>query len=185
MDAQEKITQAKEVLINLIYNDWITNHLFSPTWLGTVIFILLSYALCFKLLDKHRLTQILLFGSLITVMITLFDIIGVEYTRWAHLTRILPIMPTLFLFDFTIMPLYYMLIYQYCSNWKSYTIWNAIAAGLISFVFFPLLTALRMFELLNWRYAYFFPCIFTFGLVSRAIVVGVVALENKRIGGLR
>jgi hypothetical protein len=181
MDTHEKIAQAKEVLIKLIYNDWKANDLFSPTWFGTVIFILLSYVLCFKLLDKRRLSQILLFGSLITVMITLFDIIGVEYTRWAHLTRVFPIMPTLFLLDYTIMPLYYMLIYQYCRNWKIYIIWNAIAAGLISFALFPLLTFLKMFELNNWRYAYFFPCIFTFGLVSRAIVVGVIALENKRI----
>jgi hypothetical protein len=185
MDTHEKIAQAKTVLINLIYNDWKTNILFSPAWFGTIIFILLSYTLCFKLLDKRRLTQILLFGSLITVMVSLFDLIGVEYVRWTYLTRVFPIMPSFFLFDFTIIPLYYMLIYQYCSNWKSYIIWNAIVTGIVSFAFYPLLNALKMFELNNWRYVYFFPCIFTFALVSRAIVLGIITLEKNRIESLR
>jgi hypothetical protein len=185
MDIHEKISQAKATLINLIYNDWRTNDVFSSKWFGTVAFILFSYALCFKLLDKRRLTQILLFGSLITVMATLFDIIGVEYGRWTYLTRVFPIMPSLFLFDFTIIPLYYMLIYQYCSNWKSYTIWNAIVTGIVSFAFFPLLVRLKMLELNNWSYLYFFPCIFTFAMVSRAIIVGVITLENKQIESSR
>lgn len=185
MDIHDKIREAKLVLINLIYQDWKTIDLFSPIWFGTVIFILFSYILCFKLLNKRRLTQILLFGSLMTVMVSLFDLIGVEYVRWTYLTRIFPIVPSYFLFDFTIIPLYYMLIYQYARGWKSFIVWNAIAAGIISFGFFPLLVSLNMFELNNWRYAYFFPYIFTFAFVSRVMVVNIIAIESRQIGNYR
>jgi hypothetical protein len=179
MDIHDKIAQAKLELIKLIYTDWRTIDLFSPTWFGTVAFILFSYFLCFKLLDKCRLTKTLLYGALLTVMVSLFDIIGVEYVRWTYLTRIIPIVPSLFLFDFTLIPLYYMLVYQYCRSWKSFIICNTIVTGIVSFVLFPLMTALKMFELNNWSYVYFYPCIFTFALVSKIIVAVIVNLENK------
>jgi MFS family permease len=183
MDLHAEILQAKIRLHNLIYTDWITTDLFSIRWYGTVVFILFSYALCFWLLDKRRFTQILLFGSLMTVMVSLFDTFGTNFILWSYLTRIFPIVPSLFLYDFTIVPLYYMLVYQYSPDWKAFAFWNAAAAGIISFAIYPLLTALDMFALHNWRYAYFFPFIFTFGLIGRAVVLGVMAIEENRRQG--
>jgi len=180
MDLHSRIIQAKITLHHLIYTDWITTDLFSPRWIGTVIFILFSYALVFWLLDKRRFTQILLFGSLMTVMISLFDLFGSEFVLWTYLTRLFPIMPSLFLQDYTVIPLYYMLIYQYSPNWKSFTIWNTIATAIISFAFIPLLTALNMFQLNNWSYIYFFPFIFAFAMLGRAVVLGVMSIEESR-----
>ncbi|AGK54614.1 CBO0543 family protein [Bacillus sp. 1NLA3E] len=181
MDKQEKINQAKALLHKLVLEDWKTSDLFSPKWFGTVGFILLSYFICFKLLDKRRFTQILLFGSLLTVSITVVDLFGTQFGRWTYLTRVFPIVPSLFFFDFTIIPLYYMLVYQYSSTWKSFAIWNAILAGIISFAFFPILTALKMFELNNWKYIYFFSIIYAMAFFCRGAVWFILSVQNKRM----
>jgi hypothetical protein len=73
-----------------------------------------------------------------------------------------------------------MLIYQYSPNWKIFSFWNAVASGIISFAFFPLLSVLKMFTLNNWRYDYFFPFMFAFAMLARAVVLGILAIEDRR-----
>lgn len=176
----EQIHQAKLTLHNLILTDWLTNDLFSPRWYGSVAFILFSYALVFWLLDKRRFLQLLLFGSLMTVMNLVYDIFGVNFILWTYTTRIFPVVPSVFLYDLTIVPLYYMLVYQYSPNWKSFIVWNAVMAGAISFGLHPLLTKLGMLKMHNWNYAYTFPFMFGFGLLGRAVVLRLMAVEEYR-----
>ena len=178
MDIDERIKQAKMVLNKLVVEDWKTD-VFSLSWLGVVAFIVLSYYICFKLLDKRRLTQLLLFGSLMTVSMTYIDIFGSQFVLWTYLDRVMPIVPSLLFFDYTIIPLYYMLVYQYSSTWKSFAIWNAVLAGIISFVIFPLLSLLKLFKLENWRYIYFFPIIYILAFICRGVVWGILSIQNK------
>jgi hypothetical protein len=70
-----------------------------------------------------------------------------------------------------------MLVYQYSRNWKSFALWNAVAAGVISAVFFPVLVALDIIGFSNWNPLYDFPFIFTFGIAARAVVLGVMRVE--------
>jgi hypothetical protein len=180
MDIHEQIKQAKRVLNKLVVEDW-KSELFSPAWLGIIAFILLSYYICFRLLDKRRLTQLLLYGSLMTVSMTVIDIFGTQFGFWTFLTRVMPIVPSVLFFDYTIIPLYYMLVYQYSSTWRSFAAWNAVLAGIISFIFFPLLTALKLFKLYNWRYIYFFPLIYILAFICIGVVWGIVSVQNKKM----
>ena len=180
MDINEQIKQAKIVLNKLVVEDW-KNELFSPAWLGIIAVILLSYYICFRLLDKRRLTQLLLYGSLMTVSITIIDIFATQFGFWTFLIRVLPIVPSVLFFDYTIIPLYYMLVYQYSSTWRRFAAWNAVLAGIISFIFFPLLTALKLFKLDNWRYIYFFPLIYILAFICRWVVWGILSVQNKKI----
>jgi hypothetical protein len=180
MITPDMIYEAKAVLHNLVLTEWLNQDLFSPTWWGVVAFIVFSYILCLTLLDKRRLTQILLFGSLMTVAVSLYDTFGANFNLWTYLTRVFPIIPSLFLYDFTVIPLYYMLVYQYSVSWKSFILWNAVAAGVISAVFFPVLVKLNIVAFSNWNPLYHFPFTFAFALLARAVVTGVVGMEEKR-----
>lgn len=91
---------------NLIVEKWLNQDLLSVQWWGIVAIIIFSYVLAFSLLDKRRFTQILLFGSLMAVSITTYDLVGANLGLWAYKVRLLPLIPGVFLYDYTVIPLY-------------------------------------------------------------------------------
>jgi hypothetical protein len=107
----EMIHQARSTLHDLVLTKWVTEDFFSPRWWGMLVFIIFSYVLCLILLDKRRLSKIFLFGSLMTVGMTVYETIGVSFVLWYCATPLLPIVPCNFASDLTIIPLYYMLVY--------------------------------------------------------------------------
>jgi hypothetical protein len=178
----EMIRQAKMTLHNLVYIKWIVDDVFSPKWWGFVALIAFSYILCFSLLDKRRFTQILLFGSLITVLTIVFDIFGSNFDLWSYKSRLIPTIPSPVVYDLTIVPLYYMLAYQYSRNWKTFFIWNAVTAGIIGFAYFPFLSAIQVVVLgEHWSYFGFFAVNFIFAIIARTVVVGIMTLESKHL----
>jgi len=179
MGLGEMIAPTLEQLHYLVYTHWLTEELFSPRWWGMLGLILFSYALVFKLLDKSRFTQILLFGSLMAVSMGVMDTIGANFILWSFKVRIVPIIPSLFLVDLTIFPLYYMLVYQYTSTWKDFIVWNAVASGVISLVVFPLLAVADVVQLINWKYIYSWPIIFFVGLLARGVITAVMVKEHQ------
>lgn len=179
MVTSEMIYEAKVTLHNLVVTKWLNQELFSPTWWGVIAFIAFSYILCFSLFDKRRSTQILLFGSLMAVAIYTYDSFGDSFNLWMDETRVLPLIPSPFLFDLTIVPLYYMLVYQYSPNWKRFVLWNAVAAGVCSIIYSPMIVALHIISFHNFKPIYNFPVIFIFGLVARKVVLVTLAAEKR------
>ncbi len=179
MSLGEMIGPTLAQLHYLVYTHWVTEELFSPRWWGMLAFVLFSYALVFKFLDKSRFTQILLFGSLMAVSMGVIDTIGANFILWSFTVRLFPIIPNLFLVDLTIFPLYYMLVYQYTSTWKDFAVWSAVASGVISLGVFPLLAIVNVVELINWKYVYSWPIIFFVGLLARGVVTVVMVREQK------
>lgn len=179
MDTANMIQQLKVTLWNLTYMQWKTKVLFSNQWWAIIATIAIVYAIWWKLVDKKRLSQLLLFGSLVSVGRILFDIVGSEMVLWSYNVRESPFVPSPFLHNLTISPLVYMLLYQYTSTWTSYLIWNTVITGVYSFIVLPILVALKMLTLYNWNYWYAFVVVFSITSLSRLVLVGVLNLEKK------
>lgn len=179
----ELLYQARIMEHNLSYTYWITEELFSVRWWGQLIFVIFTYTLCFYLIDKKRFTEILLFGALVAVMVGVVDTFAANFVLWSFTVRFFPIAPSVFLYDLTLVPLYYMLVYQYTSSWKQYLIWEAIAAGLMSFFFLPMLAFLKVYQIHNWSYFYNFLVLFFIGIVAWLVVSMVMSIEHRRREG--
>ncbi|AIF53094.1 CBO0543 family protein [Pelosinus sp. UFO1] len=182
MDIGSTIHQLKIDLWDLNYTQWKTQILFSPIWWSYITIIVISYAIWWKLVDKRRLTQLLLFGSLVSVGRILIDIIGSNMNLWSYNIRESPFIPSPFLHNFTISPLAFMLLLQYTSSWKSFIIWNAVITGVYSFVLNPIMISLHILTLYKWNYFYAFAVVFTMVSVCRAVLVGTLYLEKKYQG---
>lgn len=180
MVTSEMIRQAKMTMHDYVLAKWIAEDVFSPKWWGFVALIIFSYILCFSLLDKRRFTQLLLFGSLLAVSSVVISIFGSNFNLWSYNSRLVPTIPSPFVYDLTIIPLYYMLVYQYSPTWKSFLIWNCVLAGIIAFGYFPALSALKVMSLENWSYFGFFAVNFSLAVIARAVVLGVMAMEDSR-----
>jgi len=94
---------------------------------------------------------------------------------WSFKVRLIPIIPSVFLVDLTIIPLYYMLVYQYTSTWKAFAVWNAVASGVISLVVFPLMAVANVVQLIHWNYLYFWVIILFVGFLARGVIAAVMA----------
>lgn len=175
----EMIHQARTTLHNLILTKWLTEDVFSPRWLGMIAFILFSYVLCLSLLNKRRLSKILLFGSLLSIGMVALEAIGVSFVLWYCSTPIMPIVPCIFASTVTILPLYYMLVYQYTSSWKQFTIWNALTAGVFALVIEPILVHFNIYEIDNWRYIYTLLAVFFIASLARAVTLWIIGIEEK------
>jgi hypothetical protein len=114
-----------------------------------------------------RPIQILLFGALRTVSITTYDLFGANFGLWGYNVRLLPVIPGIFLYDYTVIPLYFMLVYQYSPNWKMFLVWNAVLSGFIGLIFFPSLIAFEIIMFKNWLPIYQSVAPFLFATINR------------------
>ena len=73
MIADEQILKAKENLNVLIETQWINEFFLSPIWIFLLALILFAYALFIYLVDKKRIIEILLCGSLVAVSFAVYD----------------------------------------------------------------------------------------------------------------
>lgn len=182
MDHTFAIYQLQTEMWRLLYEDWKAGLMTAEYW-GIVLFILLYYALWWKLTDKRRITELLLFGSLVAVMREIVDLAGVTSGLWLYKVRILPLASSVFLHNLTITPLTYMLALQYSPNWRQFFWWGAVAAGFIHFVLFPILSWAGIFQAMNWNYVYGFLVSYGVGILSRAAFHLVKQVQNKAVKG--
>ena len=179
MDYDKMIPEAKRQLHDLVLNNWLES-VFTFKWFCIIAFILIFYIVFIKLLDKKRTSKILLFGCLVAVAASIYDIFGSQFVFWTYKDRVLPIVPSLFLYSLTIIPLSFMLIYQYTHTWGKFLIFNALFTCFFCLAILPLLTKLEIYEPHGWLYIYNIPPIFISACVARALTLWFVNSEQKK-----
>ncbi len=147
-------------------------------WWTLIFMNVIIYGIWWKIIDKQRLTQLLLFGSFIAVGRIVMDIIGTNTVLWSYDIRELPFFPSPFIHDFTITPLALMLAYQYSSSWRKFLTLTILTTGIISFVFFPLLAQIGYLMLYKWNYFYSFILVNIVAVLSRAIMLGILNIQK-------
>lgn len=130
-----------------------------------------SYAIWWKLVDKRRIIELLLYGSFIAVCRVIFDNWGISSGRWIYTVDLFPLGYSLFLNDLTVMPLALMLVYQYSSNWKSFFIRLLIVQGLISVILWPILSSLNILKLYDWQLYYSYIAMILIASIMRLVII--------------
>jgi hypothetical protein len=178
MDIIDIIHQIRVELWSYQFAEWRMN-LLSVRWWFVIASITISYAIWWKYVDKRRLTQILLFGSFIAVFRVIMDDIGASAALWVYSVKPIPVGHALFLNDLTVVPLGFMLVYQYCQSWKKFFLWIIIAESGYSFVLLPVLVKFDILRLYNWQYYYTFFIMVVAVSAMRAILLTVLKIEQK------
>lgn len=178
MDIIDMIHQARLELWGYQLTEWRMN-LFTPRWWVVIASIAAAYAIWWRYADKRRLTQLLLFGSFIAVFRVIMDDAGASGALWVYSVKPLPLGHALFLNDLTVVPLGFMLVYQYCNTWKKFLLWTVIAEALYSFILLPLLVNYDLLRLYGWHYYYTFFIMLAAATVMRAILLKVLEVEKN------
>lgn len=178
MDIINLIHKSRLELWGYHLTDWRMN-LFTVRWWFVIAGIAIAYAIWWKFVDKRRLTEILLFGSFIAVFRVIMDDAGASAALWVYSVKPLPLGHSLFLNDLTIVPLGFMLVYQYCQSWKEFFLWAVIAEVGYSFVLLPVLVKFDILRMYNWQYYYTFFIMLVAVTAMRAILLTALEIEQK------
>ena len=166
-------------LWNLSYNQWKTQTLFSIQWWILVALIAISYAIWWVIADKRRLSQILLFGSLVAMGRIVMDMIGTYAVLWSYDISPTPLSPGPLGNDFTVIALALMVVYQYCHSWKKFLVWTGAVTGIISFLYFPILINFGFLKFYNWNHFYSFVLIFGLASLSRWVLLKILNIQQN------
>lgn len=180
MVTPEMILQARITLHDLVLTKWLAEDVVSPRWWSMVVLVMLSYLVCFSRFDKRRLSKIFLFGSLLTVGAVVYETVGVNFVLWFCSTPVFPIVPCLFVPYLTVLPVYYMLIFQYTTTWRQFSLWNLIAVSVYSFVLLPVFIYFKISEMDNWQPVYHMPFLFAIASLARAVTLLLIDIEQRQ-----
>lgn len=137
--------------------NWLHHDLYTYQFWLLMILLVVPWLIWWKLVDRKRLIEILLYGLIVATVDTILDEIGAQLNLWEYPFDIEPLFPRLISINLAALPVIYMFIYQYFSEWKSFLIATAVMATVLSFIAENILELLGMYELFKWENYYSFP----------------------------
>jgi len=173
------ILETQRILGNLLYSHWLSEELFSFSWFSIVIPIIIFSAMFVILVDKSRLRELILYGSLLAIAYSFIYPIATTMILWQFQINLIPYIQNLVPFAFIFHPILHIIAYQYASSWKSFAITNTIAAGLFAFVALPIYVWLKVFQAYNWNYLYSFILAWGISFIARAVVIWLANIEQR------
>ncbi|MBP2642732.1 MAG: hypothetical protein H6Q67_619 [Firmicutes bacterium] len=160
-------------------DQWLQEDVFHFRWWFLLGLFSFSIYLWWKLVDKRRLPEVILFMGLTTILTLILDEYGEELSLWDYPIDIFPIFPPMTAIDLASLPMIYSLIYQYFGTWKSFSWATVIMATIFCFVLEPLLMWGDFYQLLKWKYYYGFPIYIAMALLIRWIVITIYTIARK------
>lgn len=171
MPTLEAIVETKKLLWTQLYAHWLSSELFTFTWWFGILFFLVCYVIWWKLVDKSRLIELLLHGSLLAVISSVADIVADNLILWQYPVKFFPFTPALFPFHLTLLPIILMIVYQYTNNWRQYFTGTVIASVVYSFIILPIFAFVGEIKFYNWNYGYSFIAFILRSLIAYGAIM--------------
>ncbi len=150
-------------------------------WAILALFIVPLIVLGFKV-DRQRALLIGFYGFAIHVIATYVDSYATTHRMWEYPFKSTPFFPTSLGLDTSLIPVIYMLFYQWTiKNHKNYYLYLGILCLFFAFLFKPLLSWLDLFKLVESSYIALFMFYFTGGLLGKW-VTDLFRLIQERSG---
>jgi len=174
-----KQIEARTILRDINTEHWLQNNLFSIAWWVALILVIFIWYFWWKKVDKTRLLEIVAYGLMFAIVATVADLFGVELVLWGYPNMLIPLMPPLFIADFSVLPVTFMLVYQYFSNWNSFAIATLITSFILSFIEEPIAVWFEFYQLNNWKHLYSLPIYIIIALSLKWVMNKIIAKQNS------
>ncbi|WP_134703025.1 CBO0543 family protein [Ammoniphilus sp. YIM 78166] len=174
-----RVRELQDQLVQLDVERWSLYAFQAWNWWLLVVFLIVPWIIWIKLVDKKRVVEILLFGMVIILITVNLDSLGTHLGFWLYPVKLIPIIPKSLPFDASVVPVAYMLIYQYFRSWKSYTLALVVMAIVYAFFGEPLAHWLDQALYLKWRYTYSFFFYIVTGIAVKWAVDKLVKLAKE------
>jgi len=148
-------------------DNWIYAVVFTYQWWLLVALMIIPYIVWWKIVDRKNFFEITTYGLLVALFTGLLDAIGVELDIWDYKYDLVPLLDVLIVYDVSILPITYMLVYQYFRTWRSFAMVHVIVAFVFAFVFEPILMWLDIYHPSKWTHSYSFVGFFLVAIFLR------------------
>ncbi|MBM7600225.1 hypothetical protein JOC34_002616 [Virgibacillus halotolerans] len=175
----ETITEIQRHLLEANYHYWIEHVLFSFNWWFLLVLSIVPWIIWWQVVDKTRLLEISLMGTLAIILAITFDTAGYSLVLWSYGYKLVQMTPSLSSIDLALLPVAYMLIYQLFPKWKSYFIAHVIFSVGGSFVMEPLFVWMGIYTLHGWQYIYSFPIYIVMGIGFKWLILKMDAKQTR------
>lgn len=170
----EKIMELKmdEVQTNLqqmSVQHWLSYEVFTWQWWLKFACLVVSIIVIFKLIDRKHLFKILTYGLMVSLVSMLIDNIGVNFILWKYPIRLFPI-EFFIVHDTVMLPVIYMLFFQYFRKWKSFIIAHILLSIFGAFIVEPFYILIGIYKEIRWQHIYSFVIYTILAIVLKLIV---------------
>jgi len=174
-----KVVQTHSVFTEMRMEQWVQDIVFTWQWWILVGLLIVPWIVWWILVDKKRLTPLCLIGMFVLATVSWMDDLGSDLNLWYYPFKIVPVFPQIVPINYAVLPVTFMLIYQYFQSWRSYIKAMLIMAALFSFIAEPALTYLGIYKLLRWKYYYSFPLYMLITISHRWLLEKILAINLK------
>lgn len=172
----EDINHVHKQLNELRQEYWLHYDLFTPQWWLLLALLLIPWVVWWRLVDKKRLSDNVLFGVSLSFLILLLDHIGCELDMWVYPHKLIRFIPESSAFDLGILPVLHMLLFQYYPRWRSYLIANTLMAIVFVVLCEPISVWFGLYKLLKWEYIYSLPIY----IIKAVIIKWIFEMVKKK-----
>ena len=155
------------------WEEYWRDHSYYDTWQFWVLLALLILPLVVLIfrLDREKAFRLGFYGFAVHVLAIYIDLYATTHDWWAYPFKVFPFPPSSFSLDASLIPVSYMLVYQWTLHRKkNYYVYMGLLAAAFSFALKPLFVALNLFELHEATYLTLFVAYLAGGLGSKWIV---------------
>ncbi len=188
MPQASELPQSVEMQIRLTHDhidQWLAEDFLHVRWWALIVLYIVCAVVWWKLLDKRRLKETLLFTALAYIAVLTINEYGQELILWDYPTDVIPIFPPLSSANLLLLPLIYSLAYQYFPSPRMYGSAVLVISAAFCFLVEPLFAWGGLFELLNWQYWMSFPLYIAMALLVRLLtsVLLKITARARSAGG--
>ncbi|NLP49296.1 CBO0543 family protein [Bacillus sp. RO1] len=133
-------------------NFWLEHVVFSWRWWTMVAIFITLWTLFWKLKKTKHLPRISIFGLLWIIVASNLDGLGYELGLWGYTYNLSPFLPKSYIFDYCLIPITYMLLYQYFQEGKGFFYANIVLAIGASLIAEPVAEKLRLYIPFHWSF---------------------------------
>lgn len=149
-------------------------------WFLLALF-LIPLIVIYLFINRNNALLLGFFGYNVHVFFTYLDALGTTESYWGYPYKFIPLLPSSFTLDVSLVPAAYMFLYQWVlKKKKNYFIYMIILSAIFAFIFKPLLVYLNLFVFFNGtNYLHLFLAYILVGAVSKIVTNVFIYLEKK------
>lgn len=136
------------------------------------------------LVDKRRIIEISLVGLFTSGIAFILDQVGTSLRYWIYPYTLAYLERDLWLpANFSVIPFFYMMIYQWFPKWQKYILAIIVFAFFASFVGESIFKWLGIYKVLKWEHIYSVPFYIIIGVFVKMVLQKFISIEKEHGNG--
>ncbi|PLR96855.1 hypothetical protein CVD19_10580 [Bacillus sp. T33-2] len=174
-----EVRRIEDQLLMLDKADWLKDEFLTWNWWVLVAFLIIPWLIWIVVSRRETIVEDLLVGTNIMLITFILDVVGLQLSLWEYPIKLIPLNPRAWSFDLSMVPVAFMLLYQYFTTWKSYIAALLLMAAMYAFIGEPFSEWVQFVHYIKWNYFYSFFYYIAAGISVRMIVLKLVAVSKR------